>query len=237
MSISTMSVIECETRQEASEKVSVFIAQKLADEISQTGASNLLVSGGSTPKAMFQHLSKSDVDWSAVTVGLVDERCVPASHDSSNARLALENLLVHAAREATFVPMYRDGETPACIAASANSDYAALVSKSIVVLGMGSDAHTASWFPGAVNLGNAFDRGAPNVVAIDADGCEVAGEVTDRLTLTRQAISKCKNAVLMLFGDDKKVVFQQALTKKVEDAPIRAAVDDLGERLITVWAP
>lgn len=237
MSLITTSLITCSTRQEAAHKVSSLIEASLIGALSSSGRANLLVSGGSTPKLMFEQLSQSDIDWSSVSVGLVDERCVPPSNQSSNARLALECLLINAAREASFVPMYRDGESPSTMASFASRAYIPLVSDSVVVLGMGADGHTASWFPNAKNLEDAYRADAPTVVAIDAEGCDGAGNITDRLTLSREAIAQCKSAVLMLFGEEKKRVFELALEKKVEEAPIRAAVEDLGERLVTVWAP
>jgi len=75
------------------------------------------------------------------------------------------------------------------------------------------------------------------VVSVDASGCAVAGEITDRMTLTRTAIAASARAVLLIFGNEKRDVFEAAMSRPIEQAPIRAAVADLGEKLITVWAP
>ena len=65
----------------------------------------------------------------------------------------------------------------------------------------------------------------------------MAGEITDRLTLTRSAVAEAQSAILLLTGDEKKRVFEAAFSKSIEEAPILAAVEDLGDRLTTVWAP
>ena len=59
------------------------------------GAATLAVSGGSTPRLMFQTMAKSGFDWSHIDLFQVDERCVPPDHQMSNFRMTREALLDH----------------------------------------------------------------------------------------------------------------------------------------------
>ena len=102
---------------------------------------------------------------------------------------------------------------------------------------MGTDGHTASWFPGAPDLEQALDRTGRTVISIDAQGCPVAGEQTERVTLTLKAISTARHAVLLIFGEEKRDVFLSALTRPVQERPIRAVIEALGKQLIVIWAP
>lgn len=225
-----------ESREQAAKIVADRVADLLSAAIAETGRASLFVSGGSTPIAMFQRLSEKDLDWSSVNIALVDERFVPDTHQASNAKLVKDNLLQGEAAKANFAPMV-SGDDIAGSVARASEVYEVILPPTCLILGLGSDGHTASWYPGASNLSDAFETVDRSVVAIDAAGCPVAGEVTDRLTLTRAAVAASKVAILLLHGDEKKHVFEEAFSKRTEDAPILAAVEDLGDRLETIWAP
>src|SRR5699024_5357624 len=118
----------------------------------------LALSGGTTPKRFMQALSRRDLDWSNVTVTLVDERWVPPSHPRSNARLVDENLLHGKAAAARFVPRYMDAPTPENALPRITARIDALpLPPDVVVLGMGTNGHTASFFPGGDHLAEALD--------------------------------------------------------------------------------
>ena len=237
MDQSTTALKEFASRADAADAAARLLADALARDVAEIGRASFFASGGSSPKEMLENLSDYDVDWANIDVGLVDERCVPMGHDASNAGLVKRHLLQNKAAAANFYPMFLEGVTPETLAKAASDSYAQLMPPSALLLGMGSDAHTASWFPGAVNFSEAFEEKNQPVVKIDARGCPVAGEITDRLTLTRTAVAASKCVVLLIFGDDKKRVFLDAMSKSVEDAPILAAIEDLGDRLVTIWAP
>jgi 6-phosphogluconolactonase len=134
------------------------VAGALAKAIAVRGKATLAVSGGSTPKRFFEALSQQAVDWDRVTITLIDERLVPADHERSNHRLANEHLLTHLAAKARFVPLYSDAADAdqAARTAAARIDGLGLP-LDIAILGMGTDGHTASFFPNGSTL-DACDR-------------------------------------------------------------------------------
>ena len=75
----------------------------LAADINASGSASLVVSGGRTPMGFFHLLSQQDLDWSAVTITLADERWVDNQHQDSNEKLVRENLLINNAVQANFV--------------------------------------------------------------------------------------------------------------------------------------
>lgn len=126
------------------------------EAIAQRGAFNVALAGGTTPKAAYQLLAqeprRSRVDWQRTHVFFGDERCVPPDSPDSNYRMASEALLNHAGIPAGNVHRMRGEDDPLQAAA----DYAALLVEllgdaprfDLIMLGMGTDGHTASLFPG-----------------------------------------------------------------------------------------
>ncbi|MEC8025525.1 MAG: 6-phosphogluconolactonase, partial [Myxococcota bacterium] len=60
------------------EELASRVIRAIAHDIATKGDATLVVSGGSTPVALFGRLSQADLDWSRVTITLADERWVPA---------------------------------------------------------------------------------------------------------------------------------------------------------------
>jgi 6-phosphogluconolactonase len=205
---------------ELCDELATRIAENLADALAARGQATLAVSGGSTPVPLFQALSGANLDWSRVTVTLVDERWVDPDHPDSNARLVREHLLQGAAAAATFVPMKTPGFDPFSAedeVAEALSAFAGHID--VVVLGMGGDGHTASFFPGAKTLAAALDRESRQIcVAVEPPAAPHA-----RMTLTLAALDRARHTYLHITGPDKLAVLQQADGEgAVEALPIRA---------------
>jgi len=136
-----------------------------------------------------------------------------------------------------FHQMISGGQSVSELAANSNRKNEPSFPASMALLGMGSDGYTANWFPGASNLGGALNSSKETGVCIDAEGGGLAGKLTGRLTLTRRSVSQSHRAILMIFGDEKRETFLRAMSRPIERAPIRAAVEDLDGRLIIVRAP
>jgi 6-phosphogluconolactonase len=227
------------TREEAVDFAARMAAGVLKAAIEDSGRASFLVSGGSTPIALFDRLANTELAWDRVTVALVDERWVSPVDAGSNERLVRHHLLTGKTGAAGFVPMKTDAPTASEAAADRAMAYKPHCNPiDLILLGMGNDGHTASWFPGSKGLTNAMHAQAGvAVAAIDATGCPVAGSLPHRLTLTGPAIVDSDAAILLIFGADKRDVFESALTSDPAEKPIRFAVDGLGPRLTVIWAP
>lgn len=211
------------------------VAASLSTAITTRGAAAIAVSGGSTPKAFFQELSTRDLDWSKVTITLVDERFVPADNERSNHLLVASNLLQNAAKAATFQPLYQAAGSVEEAAVLATAATQAIGNPfDVVILGMGGDGHTASFFPGGSKLGVALDPKTPRgIITMEADG---AGE--PRLTYTFSSLQDARLLVLHIEGEGKKDVLAKAEGAGDEaDMPIRAILRRAASPVDIYWAP
>ncbi len=197
------------------------VAAALAAKVALNGTATLAVSGGTTPALFFDHLSRTDVPWDKVTVTLVDERQVPETSPRSNAALVKKTLMHDKAAKARFVPLHD------------NVAQAAALSLDVVVLGMGSDGHTASFFPGGDTLEEAIDRHTRKaIIVLSAPG---SGE--PRLTYTLPKLLAATTLCLHIEGAEKQAVLQQALSAADALAmPIRAVLA-ASTPLHVYWCP
>lgn len=210
-----------ESRGSLSSALATDVANALQHHVRVKGSACLAVSGGSTPKLFFETLSRFDVPWSKVTITLVDERQVPETNPRSNARLVRDNLLQNSAAGAEFVPLFE------------NPDAENIATLDVVVLGMGSDGHTASFFPGGDNLSEALNlKTGKRIVKMSAPA---AGEL--RLTFTLPALLDASLLCLHIEGQEKRDVLNQALAEgPVEAMPVRAVLRSK-KPLTLYWCP
>ena len=211
------------------------VASALSSAIAAHGEACIAVSGGSTPKAFFKALSMKTIDWPKVVVTLVDERFVSPDSDRSNEKLVRDNLIVHAAAAARFEPLYYPTATGEEAAATATRQMARRGCPfAVVVLGMGGDGHTASFFPGGSRLQEALDPATPRgVMTMEAEG---AGE--PRLTFTFSSLQDARFLVLHIEGNGKKDVLAKAEAPGEElEMPIRAMLRRASSPLQVYWAP
>ncbi len=211
------------------------VATELGLGIKNKGMAVLAVSGGTTPAKFFEALSRHDqIDWSRIVVTLVDERWVDETSERSNAALVRHHLLQGAASAARFVPLYSGGETPdAEHLAKTNARLADLPETfDVVVLGMGGDGHTASFFPGGDTLDEVLSDPGP-ALALSAPG---AGE--PRVTLTLPRLLKTEALYLHIEGDQKARTLEKALGDgSVADMPVRAVLRQTETPVTVYWCP
>lgn len=213
----------------------------LETAIAWRGQAHLGLAGGRTPAALYRHLAASAfTGWPHVHVWFGDERTVPPDHAESNYGMARETLLdatsilaahvhrLHGEREPLEAARHYD-EALEALARRQGREAPAL---DVVLLGLGTDAHTASIFPGSPLLGGP-DRG-PDNPARWAAAVHVPALQTWRLTLTPETLRHARAVLLLVAGADKHAALRRVLAghEPPEQAPARLVLDLPGD---TAW--
>jgi 6-phosphogluconolactonase len=214
-----MNLIEYPDRELMMFSLADTLASELATALRMNPTASLCVPGGTTPGPVFDVLSGVKLDWDRVIVFLNDERWVPETSDRSNGRLLKARLLANAAGAATYLPLYADTPAP-----EASLDALAAVIEphlpiSVLLLGMGSDMHTASLFPGADRLADAMAPNAPILMPMRAP---TAPE--PRVTLTARVLAGAMSTHILITGQEKRDALERARHLPSEDAPVRAVL-------------
>ena len=199
--------IEADAEAVAHAAADLFVARARA-AIAARARFTVALSGGSTPRRFHEVLAEEhvrDVAWGAVWVLFSDERAVPEDHPESNVRMAKETLLGRVPLPAAqvWVP---DAAAPDLEAAAAA--YAAKVREvaggavDLVILGMGTDGHTASLFPGAA---------APGEQEVAAVLAPPGASVARRLSFTYAALAKARELCVLVTGAEKATRLREVL--------------------------
>ena len=227
------------SREALAEELAATVATQLAEAIRLRGRATLAVSGGTTPARFFDALSKKDIRWDRVKITLVDERFVEHTSERSNERLVRQHLLVNEAAKVSFHPLCwgdrskgRQLGSLEYEAKDANRLIEPLRSPfDVVVLGMGADGHTASFFPDAPNLDALLDPAQTRRVmpVIAPSGGE------PRLTVTLPLIAGARFLALHIEGGEKRAVLDQALSDARPTLPIRRVLDAAASKPQIYW--
>ncbi len=171
------------------------------------GPFTVALSGGSTPKRLYQLLATLPFPWERTHWFWGDERFVPPDDPASNYRMTREALLSHVRVPADHIhPVPTVGLTPHDAATRYESTLRAILAPErplfdVVLLGLGTDGHTASLFPGKPML-EERDRwvGATD----DPQGAP-------RITLTYPALESSRETLFLVAGADKKERLREVL--------------------------
>lgn len=192
------------------EAVARDFSRYLAITIANQGEVHIALSGGSTPKIVFDELAanfQNDIDWKGVHLYWGDERCVEPTDDQSNYKMTLEHLISKIAIPEENIHRVKGEHKPEYEA----SRYAELLDENLpevdhipqfdlVILGMGDDGHTASIFPHEIGLWYSEKY------------CEVAlhpDTGQQRVTITGQVINNAKTVVFLVTGASKSEKFNE----------------------------
>lgn len=188
-----------------------WLADALRDAIARRGSAVFMGSGGTTPGPIYETLSTADLDWDSVHVGLCDERWVDDTHPASNGAMLERTLLQNKAALASYTPMKVTGDDPFKAVEVVNELYLEAGLTDVMLLGMGPDAHTLSWFAEAKGYENAVDADTTSVVAaIEAKESDVTGPNLLRMTLTQPCVAYARSVLLLITGANKRDVFETA---------------------------
>jgi 6-phosphogluconolactonase len=212
---------EFRTKEELAQSFANDVSRELMTALNDGGHARLAVSGGSTPKLFFDHLSRQKLDWKNVQVMLVDDRCVPADHERSNQLFVRQHLLKNEAADADFGPLE-----------NVEADFTHAID--YLVLGMGADGHTASFFPNGDTLAAATDLNTKQYVL----ELTAPGALEPRVTMTLPVIASATHIALHIEGDEKRRVFEEASKEgSADELPIRHVLRHPQVEIEVYWAP
>lgn len=186
-------------------------AEEVATTIATRDTTRLVLAGGSTPRGCYERLARLELPWGRVTVFFGDERCVPPFDAASNYELARTALLRHVAPASVHrMPAELGPEA----AAARYEPLVAAAPLDLVLLGIGSDGHTASLFPANAAL-TASTYVAPVFGAPKPP--------PQRVTLTLRALREARRVIVLVSGRDKADAVRRALAGEVPAGMIPGA--------------
>ncbi len=194
------------------ETVAEKIITAYKNSVAQQGRFSIALSGGNTPQKLYVLLSQekyaSQVDWKKVFVFWGDERCVPFDAPDNNGRMAMLAWLNHVSIPAENIFRIPVDKDPAIAAA----EYEMTIQKhfmethpifDLILLGLGTDGHTASLFPGTAILGETKSL---------VKEVFVKEKKVYRISFTYPLINNARNIMFLVTGRDKAGIVCSILT-------------------------
>lgn len=192
---------------ESAAEVATAAAQRVAaligGSIAARGVAHVALAGGGTPKAMYAVLATlAGIDWSRVHLWWGDERCVPDTDKDSNQRTAREALISKVAVPEANVHRVPTELAPEACAAEYEGELRRAIGPGtpaidVLLLGIGTDGHTLSLFPGSP----ALQERQRLVVATHAPA---TSPVRDRVTFTFALARAARHRLFLATGAEKK---------------------------------
>ncbi|HPE61874.1 MAG TPA: 6-phosphogluconolactonase [Thiolinea sp.] len=211
-----------DSRQAQADALATQVAGELKQAIVACSEAHLAVPGGTTPAPFMQALARIELPWHHVRVTLTDERQVPDTHERSNARLVRENLLQQVS--ANFIPLYRESRSHCGLGLLEHDLTYHVLPLDVCVLGMGTDGHFASLFPGGDNLARGLDPdNSAHVIYMRAPGAAEA-----RISLTLSTLLTAQHIHLLISGPEKLALLEQVgialITGKDSGLPVQQLI-------------
>jgi 6-phosphogluconolactonase len=188
-----------------------FVVTKANEAIQQQGRFSFVLSGGSSPKKLFELLAsdryRKQIDWTKVFFFFGDERYVPADHPDSNFLMAKKALFDALQISPGQIFRMKTELAPEEAALDYEKDLQgyfvnSLVRFDLVLLGLGDDAHTASLFPHTSVLQEKYSL----VKALYIDKVKM-----NRITLTAPCINQAATIAFLVYGPSKAEAVQHVL--------------------------
>lgn len=207
--------------QDWAHQVAAFIASVSERAILANGRFIMALSGGSTPKTLYQTLAspewKTRFEWQKIHFLFGDERCVPPDHQDSNFNMAQASLFHPLAIPPNHIfRMKGEGEDPSLVAREYEQTVRQLTQTQppaipridLVLLGLGDDGHTASLFPGTSAL-----QETKKIVTIG----QAPTGIRSRLTLTLGVLNQAAMVLFLVTGKGKADMVRRILEPTYEE--------------------
>lgn len=198
------------------EELSEAFAQILIGKVNNSKDHfNIALSGGSTPKNIFEYLAahhQNTIEWRKVKFYWGDERCVPPTDSESNYKMAYDALLGKLQIPAENIFRIKGESDPALEA----KRYSEIIKKllppknhisqfDLAMLGLGEDGHTASIFPGNIDLFN-----SANLFEVS----QHPETKQKRITVTGRVINNAKQVLFLVTDGNKADIAAKVIEKK-----------------------
>lgn len=204
-----------ENKPDLIEKALDLVVSKLTQSLANKGKCAIALSGGSTPKPLYQALAQQELDWEKIHIFWGDERYVASDHPDSNQNMARQAWLNHISiPQENIHPMPTSSGNPALDAQKYDTELRQwfqvpepdFPSFDLVLLGMGDDGHTASLFPHT----EALTVGDRCVTIGNKDG-------EPRLTFTAPLINHADCVIFLIAGANKRPALAQIFAADASD--------------------
>lgn len=209
-----------------------YMVEVLSDAVGARGTASICLTGGSTPRFAYEAIAchhRDELTWSHVSFWFGDERCVPPDHDDSNFRMADAAMLSKLPVPLSNIHRIQGEQEPASAARSYDAELRTQFSDSshepsfdLLLLGVGTDGHVASLFPGASS-----SSAAEWAVAELKPHTEPKHP---RVTLTPAILRRARRVVFLVSGIAKREVTRRVL---MDDADLPAS--SIKGREQTLW--
>ena len=225
---------EFNSTEELDKNLSKYIERILKQSLQDDFQTSLVMSGGSTPKGLFQLLSNTKLDWSNILVTLADDRWVDVSHKDSNERLIKDLMLRKHAENAKFVSLKTAHTSASDGAMELEHSFPKISSFSLVILGMGADGHTASLFPNTDSLRDGIDLNSSRqfIASKPADAPHM------RISMTACRLLAADEIIIHITGDEKRKVLDKAFSgTDAAEIPVRIILNQTKVPVTVFWSP
>jgi len=202
----------CDSPIDLAETAAEYFAEYARQEISAKGSFSVALAGGSTPQLLYECLAsdpfKEKIDWNAVHVFWSDERYVPADHQDSNYLMARRAILENVAIPDNQIHRFQTELTPE-LAAEMYEDIirekiplskTGIPRFDLILLGIGSDGHTASLFPNT----EALKENQRLVISN-----RISSQQVERLTFAVTLINTASRILILAAGKGKSRIIQK----------------------------
>ncbi|MDZ7671248.1 MAG: 6-phosphogluconolactonase [Halanaerobiales bacterium] len=197
------------------ESISTYAASLIENIITNLNKKiiNIALSGGNTPKLMFEKLSKSTIiDWKYVNIFIVDERHINNNHNDSNSKLIKEVLIdkIDIPKSNFHIVKYFDDPYKSLknykddISSHFNIESKLYTPKfDLIHLGIGTDGHTASIFP---------NKNIDHSKLLDIS----QGDKYKRITFTYRLLNNSDNIIFLVSGNKKANIMEKVYNNKAD---------------------
>ena len=202
--IDNYSIFIFKDKSELTDYTGQFISNEISNVLKIKKRFQFCVCGGSTPRNVYEFLSKKNLMWDKVDIFLGDERCVSPDSENSNSLMLRKSLLQNFGAEAYFYEIFKNKNINEF---DKNIFVDTLMSKcegelptfDLTLLGLGEDGHTASLFPyKKINNSDEF------VIFSEGKGI-------NRISLTPKVISASTKIAFLVSGSDKNLALKRLI--------------------------